>query len=131
MKALYLDVRTGRAGDKPYIESLRAEHIPDSDADASYLEQEGFEDRLAQYRRGDFGFIGIQISAVVAYPVAGGGSVRLETFTSGGLWGIEDDSDRDCLAAVEREELEDLRAHLERFGVDTADFNQIAGIKED
>ena len=33
-----------------------AEIKPDYDADASYLEQEGFEDRLAEYQRDNFNF---------------------------------------------------------------------------
>lgn len=107
------------------LESIKIKRIPDSDADTSYLEQEGFKERLQQYTDGQFGFIGITAEAEVSYDI-GNGTRRLETLTSSGLWGIEDDSDAAYLRSIEKEELADLRAHCERFGVDVSNFDQLA-----
>ena len=71
------------------------EQVPDNDADASHLEAK----RLAQYRRGDFGFCGVRAVAEIEFPSSDGWVIvgRLE---SPGVWGIEDDSVRDYLAEV-------------------------------
>jgi len=83
-------------------------------------------ERIQQLEREYFSFIGIRAEAVVQYPIAGNpGSFRLETLTSGGLWGIESDSG-DYLKEVAKEQLEDLKQHLEQFGVDTSDFDEKA-----
>ena len=39
-----------------------------------------------------------------------------QTITSGGLWGIESDSEESYLRSVEQEELSDLRAQLYELG---------------
>jgi hypothetical protein len=54
----------------------------------------------------------------VSYPTAHGR--RSQTFSSGGLWGIETDSASSHLDETAREELADLKSHLEAFGVDLA-----------
>ena len=41
------------------------ETVPDQYPDTSYLEQEGFEERLQQHRDGRFGFIGIRASCTL------------------------------------------------------------------
>lgn len=107
------------------IDSIRIVREIDECPDLSWLEQtdaemgEGFEAnskaRLADYGNG-WCMIGIRAEATVSYPI-GQGSRRLETFRSGGLWGIESDSDASYFAEVAREELNDLRQHLEAFGV--------------
>lgn len=111
------------------IESVKIERIADRDADTSYLEQEGFEDRLAEYRNESFGFIGIQAKAVVSYPMDEQGNRRLETLTSGGLWGIEGDSSREHLAEIEAEELAALAQHLAAFGIE-ATKEELASLAE-
>lgn len=80
------------------------------ESDPSYLEQEGFEERLQQYQDGLFAYIGIYAEADVTT-----GSV-VQTLRSGGLWGIEDDSDAAYLKEIEGEELAALRAELYQFG---------------
>lgn len=82
----------------------------DSDPDTSYLEQEGFEDRLEQYRNGSFAFIGIWAEAEVTT-----GNV-VQTIRSGGLWGTEDDSEESYLKEIEGEEIAALRAELYSLG---------------
>jgi len=61
--------------------------------------------------------VGIEAEAVVKYRIGNRGDWRLETLTSGGLWGIESDSGRDYFEQVFRDELTDLREHLFCFGV--------------
>lgn len=65
--------------------------------DTSYLEQEEFEDRLARYRRGDFGYVGIV--ARVLLDVDG----RDVEIGYDSLWGIESDSGEEYLEDIARE----------------------------
>jgi len=48
-----------------------------------------------------------------------------DTIRSYGLWGIESDSDANYKKEVEAEQLEDLKAELEKRGVDTTQFNHL------
>ena len=79
--------------------------------------------RMEGLNNGDWGFIGIQAEAKVSYAI-GGGSRRLEDLTSGGLWGIESDSG-DYLAEVVKDELIDLKSHLEKFNVDLSNWDEL------
>ncbi len=88
--------------------------VRDDSPDASYLEQDGFEDRLKAYRNDEFSFIGIRAKAV--YSVRG----VLQTVYSGGLYGIESDSGNDYLKEVAQEELKEVGAILMELGF-TAD----------
>jgi hypothetical protein len=63
-------------------------------------------------------------TAEVSYALSKGNR-RLEHLDSGGLYGIED-PDSEYQRLVTRDELADLRAHLEAFGVDTARFDELA-----
>ena len=76
--------------------------IPDDSPDASYLDQEGFEGRKAQYERGEFHFIGIQAAVTLPIPCSSG-LVEI-TLKSPGLWGIESDFDAEYLGSVFEEE---------------------------
>jgi hypothetical protein len=73
--------------------------------------------------RGDWGFLGCVAKATVSYPTAHGR--RLQTFSSGGLWGIETDSASSHQDEIAREELADLKSHLEAFGVDLATWDSL------
>jgi hypothetical protein len=84
--------------------------LSDSAPDTSYLEQMEFEDRLRQYRNGEFGFIGIRACADVTV------NGVYQSIYSGGLWGIESDSEESYLRDVEQEELADLRGTLYELG---------------
>jgi hypothetical protein len=132
------------------IESITVERLPDDNADLSYLEtklegktiisscqhtQEDMDkhpkrtmnyikrdqERLASYGQ-SWEMIGIRASAEVSYPI-GNGNNWLEHFTSGGLWGIESDSDESYLKEIEQEQLNDLKSHLEQFNVNVKDFD--------
>ncbi len=74
-----------------------AEIKPDYDADTSYLEQEGFEDRLAQYQCDDFDYVGIV--ARVLLDVDG----RDVEIGGCSVWGIESDSGEEYLEDIARE----------------------------
>lgn len=122
----------------PRIDDIQIKWQVDDDADLSYLEQFELDsadadereyarqdrERLARY--GEYWFMeGCQAVARVSYPV-GNDSRRIEILSSGGLWGIETDSDRAYLTSVENDELADLKGHLERFGVDVSNFDELA-----
>lgn len=92
------------------ILGFTAMRINDLDPDTSYLEQEGFEDRLDQYRRDVFSFIGIRVKASVQI----NGTIQI--IESGGLWGIESDSDESYLREVEQEELSEVKQTLASIG---------------
>ena len=89
--------------------------IPDDCPDTSYLEQEGFEDRLEEFRQGAFDFIGVR--AVVEVPIPYGKDRILTRIESPGLWGIESDSGEDYLQSVFEEESAILADMLTELGV--------------
>lgn len=85
--------------------------------DADYIEQD--YERYERLNRGEWCMLGCRAVAEVSYPVKSNpGSRRIERFTSGGLWGIESDSDKSYFAEVEQQELSDLQNHLEQFGIE-------------
>lgn len=102
------------------INNITIKRMVDEDPDASYLEQEdmGFEQRLQEYRNGDFCFVGVRAEAefFVGSKLVNVGCTPVQTLTSGGLWGIESDSDEKYFAEVEQEELSQLRQQLEAIG---------------
>ena len=69
----------------------------DDDADTSYLEQEGWEDRLAQYQRDDFYFCGIVARVLLDVD---GRDVEIGQCS---IWGIESDSGEEYLEEIARE----------------------------
>ena len=89
--------------------------IPDDCPDTSYLEQEGFEDRLEELRQGAFDFIGVR--AAVELPIPYGKDRILSRIESPGLWGIESDSGEDYLETVFQEESNILAGMLAELGV--------------
>jgi len=71
-------------------------------------------ERMEKLNNGDFCFIGIRAYATISIP-SGTSSVESEV-SSGGLWGIESDSDKSYLESVEKEELGQLRTELKALG---------------
>lgn len=78
--------------------------------------------RYEALNRGEYNFIGIQAEAVVSYENSNG--YRLETLTSGGLWGIESDA-TDYHKEIVQEELDSLKKHLERFNVNMCNWKEL------
>lgn len=66
--------------------------------------------RMEDLHRGFWGLIGIKAEAEVVI------NGVIQKITSGGLWGIESDSDEDNFKQVEAEELVELRKQLEALG---------------
>lgn len=87
----------------------------DNHPDTSYLEQEGYEERLAAYRADDFHFVGIRARCIVFIPH--GKDKIIHEVESPGLWGIESDSDDDHMAEVFLEECQVLADMLTELGV--------------
>ena len=80
-------------------------------AEAAEAVDLGFADRLAEYRRNEFYFVGVR--AVAEIEING---IR-QTISSGGLWGIESDSDEAYLQEVYAEQREELDAMLVELGL--------------
>lgn len=89
--------------------------VPDDCPDTSYLMQQGFEDRLKQYRQGDFDFVGVR--ATVELPIPYGHDRIMVTIESPGLWGVESDSNEEYFDSVFREESATLADMLAELGV--------------
>lgn len=72
-------------------------------------------ERMEKLNAGDFFFIGIMASADIAAPTAPGNAI-VQHITSGGLWGIESDSDNTYITNIEEEELSALKVELTALG---------------
>jgi hypothetical protein len=75
--------------------------------------------------RGDWAYVGVWAEATVSYPVGNRGDRRLEVLRSGGLWGIESDS-KEYIKETAKDELADLKEHLQKFGVSTEEFDELS-----
>lgn len=94
------------------------EEVPDECPDWSYLEQDEWEERLKEFRAGDFYFIGIRASVEVQIPSKHGGYWITQRISSPGLWGIESDSGKEYLDEVFQEESAVLAEMLEALGIE-------------
>lgn len=95
---------------KHRILSITLYHHADDAPDYSHLEGE----RLEALENDEFCFIGIYAKAQI---VPNGGGI-IQTFRSGGLWGVESDSGDDYILSVHAEQIEELRAELNAYGID-------------
>lgn len=73
-------------------------------------------DRMESLNAGHWAYIGIIAVAEVGISTDGGKTFKLDRLTSGGLWGIESDSDRGYLEETEQEELSQLKELLQGYG---------------
>lgn len=96
------------------LQAIRVVVEHDPDPDVSFMDQEGFEDRRAEYERRDFNFVGVRAEAEVTIEGI------MQTLTSGGLWGIESDLGNEYFSDIAVEEYEQLRKILKTIGVPTA-----------
>ena len=103
------------------IEKITIKQMYDNDPDYSYLEQEGFENKLKAFENGDFFYIGIKAEAeiITSYD---GKNWLINKITSGGLWGIESNSGEDYLEEVRLEEERELKDILLKFGFDAGEI---------
>lgn len=103
------------------VRNIRVVVMLDSDPDASWLEQEGNEDRLAAFNEGQFGFCAVRVEADLYVPHGSGFIVQ--PVMSPGLWGIEDDSGDDYLREVAADQYVELRHMLDVLHVTPDDFD--------
>ena len=94
------------------ILNVRIVKMDDQDPDTSYLDQDGWEERKAEYRNSYFDFCGVRAKAEVQFEENG----AIQHLTSPGLWGIETDSDSAYFADIGRQELAELKSILESAG---------------
>jgi hypothetical protein len=77
-------------------------------------------ERMERANRGDWCMVGVKAVAEISIPSTSiYHSSTLQTIHSGGLWGIESDSDKAYFAEVEKDELADLRTQLRALGFST------------
>lgn len=100
------------------LRSIRVVFEADPDADASYLEHEELATRRAEYRRGDFHFVRVQIVATVSV------AETEQRLVSPGLGGIESDTIgyQEEIDEIVAEEWRRLRAVLLAVGVSSAEL---------
>jgi hypothetical protein len=98
------------------LQAVRVIFDQDPDPEASYLDQDEFEDRRAEYKRGEFNFVSARAEADVVIEGI------LQTLQSGGLNGIESDSEQEYLDEIGTEEWKALRGVLKTVGVPTSEL---------
>jgi len=74
-------------------------------------------ERIERLNRGDWAYIGVRADAEILLP-SGSASI-VQDITSGGLWGVESDSDASYLKEIETEQLSELREQLRALGFGT------------
>lgn len=72
-------------------------------------------ERMESLERGLWCYLGIRAEAELRVPCGDDSSI-IQHITSGGLWGIESDSDASYLTEVEQEQLSELRNQLHALG---------------
>lgn len=92
---------------------MRVVFEPDPDPEASYLEQDEFEDRRATYEGGEWRLVGCHAEAEVLI------AETRQTLRSNGLSGIESDSEQEYLDEIIHGEWSRLRDVLKTVGVPT------------
>lgn len=107
----------GRHRSPVRLKSVRVVRDEDADADVSYLHQDGFKGRLAEYKRGKLHFYEMHVEADVELE---DGVTALVTST--GIGGIESDTTEEELDALIVEEWRVLRSALKTVGVSTEDL---------
>lgn len=143
---VWVEFPVDQDGDPSYLERTAADHYGENGSNWDHVDDEHKDNVISAYgsimaaceayaerdagRLRDYGngwhFVGCVAHATVSYPVNGNGDRRLESFSSGGLWGIESDSANMHLWAKAREQLNDLGDHLQRFGVDMSGYSKQA-----
>lgn len=79
-------------------------------------------ERMERLNAGDWCYIGIQSEAIIYIPYMTEGRggrtyFKSEPITSGGLWGIESDSEKSYIESVQQEELDNLKLELLALGL--------------
>jgi len=88
-------------------------------------------ERLDAYNRGNWEMIGIKAVATIHIPVNNGinngndDTVKIQAIESGGLFGIESDSDDDYIQDIGREQIAEVKNHLRILCVEGVDDCEI------
>lgn len=101
-----------KQADGCYIQIVRVIE-PDQYPDASWLEQEGEEERLAAYRNGDFELV--HLAAEARCFVVGNGVGVYVNLRSGGIGGVESDSNEEHLDMLYQDEVAALKRMIAIF----------------
>ena len=112
------------------LQSIKIKVDVDEYPDLSYLtdhwggEEYTQEDneRLRDYNDGLWYMTVVKAEAKVLCEPRG----RLEWLSSAGLWGVESDSSSEYFESIAKDELVDLKYHLEEFGIDLSNFDDLA-----
>jgi hypothetical protein len=99
---------------------FRMEELADQCPDWSYLEQDEFADRLKEFQRDEFYFVGVRAAVEINIP-HGPDTFITQRITTPGLWGIESDSGKAYLHEVFTEESEVLASMLSELGIEVTD----------
>ena len=100
-------------GEYRYFNGCVENYKGESPADIRKYVRQDYE-RMERLQRGDWCFVGIRAEAEILLP-SGDASI-VQEITSGGLWGIESDSDASYLTEIEEEQLSELREQLHAVG---------------
>jgi len=111
------------------------EHVPEEDikriaenygsiwnACMVYAKQD--KERLEDYNKGVWEMIGIKAVATIHIPI-NDNTVKIQTIDSGGLFGIESDSDNSYIQDIGREQIEEVKNYLRILCVDGVDDCEI------
>jgi len=99
-------------GELRYFNGNVENYVGESPEDISKYVRQDYE-RMERLNRGDWAYIGVRANAKI---IVDGVS---QDISSGGLWGIESDSDRAYLAEIDSEQLSELREQLRALGFGT------------
>jgi len=89
----------------------------DSIWNACIAHAERDKERLDAFFRGAWDMIGITAVATIHIPIDNK-TVKVQTISSGGLWGIESDSDEKYLQEIGREQIAEVKGYLKTLCVD-------------
>jgi len=78
---------------------------------------------MIAYDRGDWGMIGIKAKAEINTWQEPNTWKKIDTITSGGLWGIENDQKPENYKDIENDQLDELKATLKEFGFTEEQIN--------
>jgi hypothetical protein len=99
-------------GEYRYFNGCVENYKGESPADIRKYVRQDYE-RMESLHHGNWGYIGVRADAQIVID----GTVQ--EITSGGLWGVESDSDRAYLTEIDGEQLSELRQQLRALGFGT------------
>jgi len=107
------------------LNNIEIEILPDTDPDLSFIDT---NDPYNKQRLKDYGtkwqMLGIMATAEIKIPYKD--HWILQTISSGGIWGIESDADKDYIIDEAKTELKQLLYILKKLNVNTKNFNLLA-----